>query len=59
MLDQQLWGLFLNFDWLDHNVKFLNVLTTEWVILCTFIGDVQQFIGHCHIPLDPWVFILS
>ena len=20
-----------------------------------YIGDVHQFIGHCHIPLEPWI----
>ena len=27
--------------------------------MCFIIGDVHQFIGHCHIPLDPLVFPLS
>ena len=22
--------------------------------LCIIIGDVNQFVGHCLIPLDPW-----
>ena len=26
------------------------------VILCIIIGDVNQFIGYCLFPLDPWVF---
>ena len=26
------------------------------VILCIIIRDVNQFIGHCLNPLDPWLF---
>ena len=33
--------------------------STEGVILCTIIRDVHQFIGHCHIPLDPCDFFTS
>ena len=27
---------------------------SKGVVLCIIIGDVNQFIGHCLIPLDPW-----
>ena len=37
------------------NLKFLS---TEEVIMFIIFVDVHQFIGHCLIPLDPWMFLL-
>ena len=54
-------GTLVNFDWLVI-VNKLSVQTqqplilqksTKLIILCIIIGDVQKFIGHCLIPLEP------
>ena len=62
-LASQLWGLLLNFDWLVHLIKCPNASTTNCnyrkYILYIIIGNVHNFIGHCPIPLDPWVIILT
>ena len=41
-----------------------NVLTNnhnlqKGIILYIIIGYVYKFIGHCLIPLDPWVFMTT
>ena len=33
-------------------------ITIEWLILCIIIGDVNQFMSHCLITLDPCHFRL-
>ena len=38
-----------------QNLFFKSSLySTGGVILCIIIENVQQFIGHCLIPLNPW-----
>ena len=53
----KLWRILLNSEWLVHlvectNVSATNYRGTEGVILCISIGDVQQCIVYCLIPLD-------
>ena len=39
------------FDLLVHKLSVQPLIVST--ILCTINGDVQQFISHCLIPLDP------
>ena len=34
------------------------MLSTKGEIMSINIGNVHQFIGHCLIPLNPWIDIL-
>ena len=50
---------FITFDLLVHWIEFPNVSTTNWYLqnLSNFVyhhWGLNQFIGHCLIPLDPW-----
>ena len=38
------------FDWLVYKVDRFLTFQSLIVILCIIMGDVHQFIGHCHIP---------
>ena len=43
------------FIWQENDLKSKNFnYVLERVNLCIIIGDINQFIGHCVIPLDPW-----
>ena len=56
LLAQQHWGLLFHFDRLVHLVECPNISTPNCNVHNLFlsIGDVQQFNGHCVIPLGPW-----
>ena len=44
----------MNFDWLIHLVECSNVSTTNFNLhRSNHNWGLLQFIGHCHIPLDP------
>ena len=50
----------LNFDWLAIylSVQTFQLLLVEYYrknIFCSILGYVHEFMGHCLIPLDPWV----
>ena len=59
-LAYQLWGLFIDLiGWIIKRCLFLSnsfLWDTEWLILFIIIGVIHKFIGHCLIPLDPWVY---
>ena len=59
---KQLLGLLMDFDWLVYYVECPYVSTTKYnnntegVIFV--IGDALQYIGHCLIPVDPWIILV-
>ena len=59
-LAYQLWGLFIDLiGWIIKRCLFVSnsfLWDTEWLIMFIIIGVIHQFIGHCLIPLDPWVY---
>ena len=46
-----------SFSWVSKRYNHYS-LSTEGVILCIIIRDVNKFIGHCLSPLDSWNFRL-
>ena len=34
------------------------LILTEKIILCIIIGNLNQFMDHCLIPLDPWLLFM-